>query len=303
LQFLLGEIPLFSINFPMLVLDSYFTELEASQSELKSNLKELQPDLEGILIRSQPVREKLRRISVLADSIRYVPAQYERFYVNLQGSFSDYLKKFSSKSRSTLRRKIKRYSRFCQGPLDWREFRKCEEMDEFLRLAREVSKKTYQERLLGVGLPSDEQFRQQLYTLACRDLSRGYILFHDATPIAYLFCSIREGGILIYRYLGYDPKFEAWSPGTVLQYLVLEKLFNEDGVRMLDFTEGEGAQKRFFSTGSTRCADVYYFRRTSKNWLILCVHTAVDSISAFGVQVLNLLGMKTWVKRLFRAGV
>jgi hypothetical protein len=176
-------------------------------------------------------------------------------------------------------------------------------MDEFLRLAREVSKKTYQERLLGVGLPSDEQFRQQLYTLACRDLSRGYILFYDATPIAYLFCSIREGGILIYRYLGYDPKFEAWSPGTVLQYLVLEKLFNEDGVQMLDFTEGEGAQKKFFSTGSTRCADVYYFRRTSKNWLILCVHTAVDSISAFGVQVLNLLGMKTWVKRLFRAGV
>ena len=94
-RFLLGEFSLFSFSFPLLVLDAHFTELEAGSSEVKLNLRELQPDVKGILIPSQPVRERLRRISVLADSIRYVPAQYQRFYVILQGSFSDYLKKFS----------------------------------------------------------------------------------------------------------------------------------------------------------------------------------------------------------------
>jgi hypothetical protein len=297
---LLGEIKLFTFNFPLLVLDTHFTELEAGSSELKLNLKELQPDLKGILIRSQPVQERLERISVLEDWIRYVPAQYQRFHVDLQGSFSDYLKKFSPKSRSTLRRKVRRFIRFSQGRLDWQEFKKFEDMDEFYRLAREISKTTYQERLLDVGLPDDEDFRQQLNALARRDLIRGYILFHDGTPIAYLFCTVREGGILLYRYLGFDPQYQVWSPGTVLHYLVLEKLFNEGDLRMLDFTEGEGPQKRFFSTGSTRCADVFYFRRTGLNYFILYLHTAADLLSASIVRFLTWLGLKGPVKRLFR---
>jgi CelD/BcsL family acetyltransferase involved in cellulose biosynthesis len=257
--------------------------------------------VEGILIRSQPIREKLPRLSLLADSIRYVPAQYERFYVDLQGSFSDYLDKFSSKSRSTLRRKVKKFGEFCGGQLDWREFRNSEDMDDFHRLAREVSKKTYQERLLDAGLPDDEEFRQQMHALARQDRARGYILFHDAKPIAYLFCSMRQGGIMINRYLGYNPEFQSWSPGTMLHYLVLEKLFTEGGLRMFDFTEGEGTQKRFFATGSARCADVYHFRRTAKNYLILCLHAATDFSSTSAVRVLDKLGLKARVKKFFRS--
>jgi CelD/BcsL family acetyltransferase involved in cellulose biosynthesis len=301
LKFFLGEIPLFSIHFPLLVLDAHFTELEASPDELEMILKELAASVEGILIRSQPIREKLPRLSLLADSIRYVPAQYERFYVDLQGSFSDYLDKFSSKSRSTLRRKVKKFGEFCGGQLDWREFRNSEDMDDFHRLAREVSKKTYQERLLDAGLPDDEEFRQQMHALARQDRARGYILFHDAKPIAYLFCSMRQGGIMINRYLGYNPEFQSWSPGTMLHYLVLEKLFTEGGLRMFDFTEGEGTQKRFFATGSARCADVYHFRRTAKNYLILCLHAATDFSSTSAVRVLDKLGLKARVKKFFRS--
>ena len=196
---------------------------------------------------------------------------------------------------------MKKFGEFCGGQLDWREFRKNEDMDEFYENAREVSKKTYQERLLDAGLPDEEEFRQEMHALASQDRARGYILFCAAKPIAYLFCSMREGGILIYRYLGYDPEFQSWSPGTMLNYVVLETLFNEGGFRMFDFTEGEGTHKRFFSTGSTRCADVYHFRRTAKNYLILYLHNAADFVSTSAVRVLDKLGLKARLKKFFRS--
>jgi CelD/BcsL family acetyltransferase involved in cellulose biosynthesis len=88
-------------------------------------------------------------------------------------------------------------------------------------------------------------------------------------PISYLFCSA-QAEVLLYRHFGYDPEFGRWSPGTVPQYLALERLFAEGRFRLFDFTAG--AHKQFFSTGSTRCADLYFFRRTPRNLLLLGLH-------------------------------
>jgi len=295
----LGEIPLFSIHVPLLVLDAHFTDLVAQEPQ--RTWSELPASVAGTLISSKPVRAPLPRLCVLPDAIRYVPQHYERFYVDVRGSFAEYLDKFSAKSRATLRRKLKRFAGVCGGTIEWREFRQPDAMESFYGLARAVSEKTYQERLLGVGLPADPQFRQELHALARQDRARGYILFHHAQPIAYLFCSLRDGGLVLYRYLGYDPQFRRWSPGTLLTYLVLEKLFTEGGARVFDFTEGGGAQKQFFATGSTQCADVYELRRTVANYLVVVLHAAADSVSTAAVRLLDAIGLKARVKRFVRS--
>ena len=122
--------------------------------------------------------------------------------------------------------------------------------------------------MLGTGLPDSSQFQNKMLDLANCGMARGYILFHGESPIAYLFCPAKDD-ILFYQYVGYDPGYKRWSPGTVLQYMVLERLFDESKFRLLDFTEGEGPHNEFFSTESTLCADIYYFRRTFRNFLLL----------------------------------
>ena len=143
-------------------------------------------------------------------------------------------------------------------------------MDEFHRLAFEVSEKTYQSRLLSSGLPGVDRFRARVDALR----TRGYVLWHAGKPVAYLFCPARDGNLL-YEHVGYDPEYQRWSPGSVLQALALESLFAEGRFRTFDFTEGDGDHKRFFANRSVPCADLYYFRKSPRNVLIVGLHAGL----------------------------
>jgi len=300
LRYFMGEIHLFSVDFPLMVLDTHFTMLASDLSKTLLSPEDLPSTVQGALIRSHPIKTSPIRLIWLSGLIRYIPSEYERYYIDLQASFADYLKKFSSKSRSTLKRKLKKFASASGGEICWREFRKYEEIREFYQLARGVSRMTYQERLLDSGLPNNEAFRKQMLDLAPKGLVRGYLLFLAKRPVAYLYCPIKDG-VFLYQYVGYDPEFRNLSPGTVLQYLVLEKLFCEAGPQMFDFTEGEGEHKRFYATGSVRCADVYYFRATAKNLLFIGLHYVVNVLSRNIVRILESIRLKNRVKRFFRS--
>lgn len=300
LKFLLGEIKLFSVSFPSLLLDAHFTSLMTEQAQSPVPFDRLNAGFECLVIRSQPIQTDLPRLTQLPQAVRYVPDSYFRYYIDLRGSFDDYLKKFSSKSRSTLNRKLKKFAEYSGGEICWRQFRQSEEMREFYRLGREVSLNTYQEKLLDAGLPDSEQFCQSITALAACNQMRGYILFHQGRPVAYLCCPVKDG-ILKYQYLGYDPQYQQWSPGTVLQHLALQQLFAEDIFRMFDFTEGQGAHKQFFATDSQRCANIYYFRRSPGNLSLLYLHTWLDWISVTVVGMLDRLGLKARLKKFIRS--
>jgi len=298
LKYLLGEWPLFSVGFELCVLSTHFTRLGRIPEETRGALE---PTADGILLRSHPVAERLPRVSRAGEFVRYVPSQYERRYIHLDGTFEDYLKQFSSKSRSTLRRKVRKFAQLCGGEPSWRTYRTPREMEEFYRLARDVSRKTYQERLLDAGLPESDEFRRKMIEAAERDDTRGYLLFHESRPIAYLHCPLHDG-IAFYGYLGYDPEYAKWSPGTVLQHLALEQLFAEAGTRMFDFTEGEGRHKSFFATHSVLCADIYYLRRSLRNRCLVRLHAVLEAFSRSLVRLLDRLGVKERIKRLIRRG-
>jgi CelD/BcsL family acetyltransferase involved in cellulose biosynthesis len=147
-------------------------------------------------------------------------------------------------------------------------------VEEFYRSARAVSALTYQERLLRSGLPEGEQALAAMRDLAARDAMRGWILFLEGKPVAYLYAPA-EGATLIYAHLGYDPEFADLSPGTVLQFEAMRQLMGEGRFRLFDFTEGEGQHKRLFSTGEVECADLLLLKATPANLL------AGWSLSAF----------------------
>src|SRR5205823_1882492 len=117
--------------------------------------------------------------------------------------------------------------------------------------------KTYQEKLLDEGF--GRRSIQSLVELAERDDARGYALFHHERPVAVAFCR-RYDDTLLYEWIGYDPGYNEFSPGTVLLLLMIEKLFVEQSFRFLDFGEGRVGTKSFFPIEKAYVCGSIFFR-------------------------------------------
>lgn len=208
----------------------------------------------GYLVASVP--EALIDAVVARSGLRCLIRQrYTRRFADLIQGYDAYLAGFSSKSRSTLLRKSRRFAERSGGTLDVRAYRTPDEVATFHRLARQVSALSYQERLLDAGLPDGPGARAELGRLAAADRVRAFLLFLDGKPVSYLYLPA-EGDVLVYAHLGFDPAVADLSPGGVLQLEALRLLMQEGRFVALDFTEGEGQHKRQFATGGVACADL-----------------------------------------------
>jgi CelD/BcsL family acetyltransferase involved in cellulose biosynthesis len=258
-------------------------------------LPPLDRESDGYLVTAVPaVRAEARGRH--AGLIPFVRQSYQRCYAGLDGGYDAYLAGFSAKTRSTLKRKLRRFADRSGGAIDARAYATPEAMEDFYRHARAVSAKTYQERLLGAGLPEGREALEAMRTLARRDAVRAWLLFLDGEPVSYLYAPA-EGDTLLYAYLGYDPAFADLSPGTVLQLEAMRDLMTENRFRLFDFTEGEGQHKRLFSTGRIDCVDLLLLRPTLANRLIGHGLAAFDGAVA-GVKTLV---AKLGLERLVRA--
>jgi len=256
-------------------------------------------DADGYVVWSQPITTRLPVLRIRRDAILYVPQQYRRFFVDLSGGFERYKSTFSSKTRSGLRRKLRKFAEASGGTIIWRQYRTPDQLACFFSLAKKVSAKTYQERLLGLGLPTHQAFIASAFALSEQDRVRAYLLFLGGEPIAYLYCPISER-VVSYDRLGYDPTYASLSPGTILQMLALEALFSEQQFSTFDFTEGEGQHKEMFSTGYCLCGDVFVLNRRPMPVSLVALHYVVDRASSSIGRTLERLRVKSQLRRLYR---
>ncbi|MEO6924809.1 MAG: GNAT family N-acetyltransferase [Bryocella sp.] len=260
------------------------------------------------LFRSLPMSESLTSLVKTTDNLVYVSETYRRCFVDLGLGADAYSNHFTGKTKSTLRRKIRKFTDACGGTLPWRECRTPSELDEFYPRAREISAQTYQEALLDSGLPSNESFRSSMLRDGAKDKVRAYLLFdNEGHGLAYLYCPIIDG-VVRYQYLGYvaGHRLNEWSPGTILLWLALQRLQEEGCYKWFDFTEGSDekstGQKSRFATGDVVCADLWVFERTPGSVCLLTVHRLVDNASALLGKVFERLGVKRrlkhWIRRI-----
>lgn len=301
LKFHVGDKALFSIKLRLQVREIGLSEEAPPVSLPIPPTDALAADCQGYLLRSLPITAPLPILRRVPGYLCYTLSQYPRYYIELQGTFDQYKQKFSSKTRSTITRKIKKYTEHCGGALIWKAYKTPPEMNAFYQLARAISSKTYQEKLLDVGLPAAEEFRRHMEQLAHEDQVRGYILFDGEQAVSYLYCPAKNG-VLQYQFLGYDPAYASWSVGTVLQWLALENLFAEGGFRRFDFTEGQSEHKRLFGTDNVYCANVLFLRASGRHILLVRCHQGFNAFSQYSGQVLERLGLKSKIKKLIRFG-
>ena len=233
------------------------------------------------------------------DMITFVRQRYTRRYTDLTVGFDAYLDAMSSNARSSLKRKSKKVATVSGGQLDIRRFRTPNEMTVFHDVARRISLRTYQEKLLGDGLPEDSAFLRSMYQLAAADSVRGWLLYIAGEPAAYLYCPI-DAGIVRYDHVGHDPAFSDLSPGGVLQLEAMRDLFAEGGLQRFDFTEGDGQHKRQFATGGIACLDMLLLRANLANRLTTTALGTFDGAAALGKAATRKLGLQKIAKKLRR---
>ncbi len=230
------------------------------------------------------------------NGFRYVSA-WPRFLVDLRSSFEEYVSKFSSKSRATLRRKTKKLA--SAGDITFNEYRSPSEIAQFFALANAVAVGAYQKNILRASIAQGGAFYEKMIGLAREDRTRGYVLHLQDEPIAFIYCWA-IGDRLIHECSGYDPRFRDCSPGVLLQNFCFEKLFGNDRFSFFDFESGGGQHKEFFATTYVECADVYFFKLSIRNLIKVGFYAGMSQGMRVARKWVQTLGHEPEIRRIIR---
>lgn len=248
---------------------------------------------DGYAVTSLPADLQPALCRSAAGMIAFVRQRYTRYYADLTIGSAAWWASLSGNTRSGLKRKAKR------ADATIHRYRTPDALAAFHGVARGIARTTYQERLLGAGLPDTQDFVTRMLGDAAADAVRAWTLDIDGKPAAYLYCPVR-GGDVIYEYVGHDPAFGDLSVGTLLHVEALRDLLDEGRFARFDFTEGEGQHKRTLSTGGVACVDLLLLRPTLANRATVHGLAAFDRAVALAKAGVAKVGAGDWAKRLRR---
>lgn len=261
-------------------------------------LPALPADAHGYLVTSLPERHA-GAVAASAGLLAVRRQGYTRSHVDLSIGFEAWQAGLSGNTRSGLKRKAKKLATANGGTLDVERFAGPAALERFHAEARALSAKTYQERLMGAGLPDTAAFRQEMLARGAADTVRAWLLRVGGTPVAYLYCPA-VADTLIYDRLGHDPDWAEHSPGAVLQLEALRDLMAEGRFAWFDFTEGDGQHKRQFASGGAVCVDLLLLRPTPVNRLAVAALGRFDALMAWGKQAADRPALRGLARRLRR---
>lgn len=249
---------------------------------------------------SYPLTADVGRFAVAAGGFTLMDIAYSHYYVETRGDFQAYLAQRNKKTVATIKRKVKKVETFNGNGITFTAYATPAELEEFLRLAAPVSEASYQHRLLGQGLPTTAEYRAEVMDRARRGEIYAYLLWVGGEPAAYTTCPVYGGSKALYHYTGYDPRFSDHSPGTVLQYKIVEDLFRRENVDYYDLCTGEGMHKELFATGAMRCGNLYFCALFSRYTPLLLLRPLTAGLTELAKTLLDRLGLKAAVKKFIR---
>ena len=255
------------------------------------------PQVQVLLYPALPVTHKLATLTFCRAFVRYVTRREERYYVAFTGTFDEYLKHFSKKPRYNLQRSVRKFAELSGGKIAWAEMKSQADMETFHTLAVAISQRSYRHQLHGFR--ESAEFRRKLVEQAREGLVRGYVLMHQERPVAFALCKI-QGEVITYASVGYDADLRDHSPGNVLLYLILERLFESKEFRYLDFSPIKYFYKSFFATDHQLCARALHFRWRLSSLIAVVMHLAVTAISKMGSSALAMLSGERMIVRAGR---
>jgi hypothetical protein len=228
----------------------------------------------------------------------HFPRVNEHWRMSVPDNIDQFYKARSRGHRRNLRQAVREFEREYPCRNNLVRFTKEHEVDDFVRVAAEISSKTYQ-NALGVGIVNDEQTRSRIRTAARHGWFDGGVLFAGDDPCAFQL-GLRYKDVYYMVSIGYDPALSSHRAGTVLFLKVLESLCEDSVINTMDFYFGDAEYKKRYGTVHWPEACVYIFAPRvypiSLN-VLRCSITGVNAALAF---LVNKIGSADWIKRRWR---
>jgi hypothetical protein len=283
---------------------------EAAEDDIAALFRALRPRLEsnhvvflGAVAENSALARLLRTRSSLHRDyyvLPYGPA-YQRCRIRFEGSdYETYVRGLRKTTRRDLKRSEKKFRARAGDRFRVRRFESPQEAELFLRHATEISRKTYQWHLLGLGLRDQEDRAANFGHAAERGWFRGYILYVDDRPIAF------QAGYLHRRTYyahntGYDPDWrDAHAGRFLLAELFRDLLADDEPVEVFDFLWGDDLLKSRLANSEQTERHYYLFPRGLHGALLYYPLRTVNLMSSAASALLRRLQLKGHVRRLIR---
>lgn len=226
-------------------------------------------------------------------SVFYPGKPQPHWTIDFPEKADDYWQKFSSKTRSTFRRKAKKleHTIVCFSTPD--------AVAPFLEQSHAVSRSTWQSKRLGLRIRNSPDELRYWTALARLGTMRCYVLAQNDKPLAFV-VGVQWQGVFHYEELGYDPAFADFSPGTVLLFRLLEDLIARDTPRRVDFGFGDADYKQIFGTRQTQSGPVLLVRRGVAPMTAMWVDRVRRGASLHARNVFRRVGADRAIRKLYR---
>jgi hypothetical protein len=167
----------------------------------------------------------------------------------------------SSQGGKQFRRVAKKLSNEFSGQIRVDRFEALADLDRTLAVVEEIAKKTWQRKASSIGFNSkDAALVELLKTEAEGGHLRVYTLYLGGKPCAFWIGAVYQR-TFISDFLGYDPDYARYSPGTYLLSQIMEE-FCSQGVEEVDFGFSDEEYKKRFGNVMWEDTSVHVYAPT-----------------------------------------
>jgi CelD/BcsL family acetyltransferase involved in cellulose biosynthesis len=177
------------------------------------------------------------------------------------------------------------------------QFQGTASLETLLKDAEQVAATTYQ-RGLGVGFSDSPSIRALLTLEATKGWLRGHVLYAGGRPCAFQM-GCRYGDVFLGEYLGHDPTFAKYAPGSYLIVQIIEALEREN-VAAFDWGIGDAPYKRRFGTRSWEESTIRLFAPTIKGIKSKTLLAMTEVVSLVGKRILSGTQLEAKIKKIWR---
>ncbi|MHC4878683.1 MAG: GNAT family N-acetyltransferase [Planctomycetota bacterium] len=227
----------------------------------------------------------------------YRPAlPQQRHRIALPDSFEEYMSKFKSRTRNTLRRKVKKF-----GECRLERVTELQQLPDFLSAAHDISKHTWQTAMLGLRIHDNDREYDCFTTLVQLQALRAYLLWQGDTPVSFCI-GTQFNGVYDYEEVGYDRRYAHSSPGQVMVLKIIEDLYRSNTPRLFDFGGGDADYKRQFANLESESGNIWLLRPGVRSFAIRSYFDSRRLASRTLRSICRKAGVMDRIRQLTRRG-
>lgn len=184
----------------------------------------------------------------------------------LAASYEEWLGSLRSKTRGKMLRMVRKFKEYASGSLELVKVTRSEQVQQFLDRLDVLYPLTWQARTLTMKKRNTPEEIERFQEIAAHGWLRSYMLICYEKPVAFLI-GFQYAGIYEYVEIGYDPEFSSFEPGSVLNQLMLEDIYNDNPPKILDFGFGENIYKMVLGNDEQDVCSIYLV--PANHWRLL----------------------------------